>query len=71
LANSQSAAFKRRAAWSDRVRQIVHKYRQSFPIVAATDTDLDQALLAHEQHKLPFWDAMIGLPLDAPDVRSF
>jgi predicted nucleic acid-binding protein len=59
LGELSNSTIKRRAASSERVRQIVSAYRRSFPIVSTSENDLDQALLAHQQHKLPLWDAML------------
>jgi predicted nucleic acid-binding protein len=54
-----AAIIKRRAASAERAQRIVRSYRASFPIVPANEADLDDALLAHRQHNIPFWDAML------------
>ena len=59
LGELSNSALKRPATWADQLREIVHAYRRSFPIVAASEADLEQALLVHQQHNVPFWDAML------------
>lgn len=59
LGELASAMIKRRVASPSRVQQIVRAYRISFPVVPAVEADVEAALLAHEQHNIPFWDAML------------
>jgi predicted nucleic acid-binding protein len=58
LGELTNAVIKRRATFADRAQLIVRAYRESFPVVSATEADLDDAILAHQQHNIPFWDAM-------------
>lgn len=59
LGELSNSALKRRAKWADQLREIIQAYRRSFPIVASSEADLEQALLLHQQHNVPFWDAML------------
>lgn len=40
-------------------RQEIDGFRTAFPVCAADDDDLDQAMRAVEDHRLSFWDAML------------
>ena len=59
LGELSAAIIRRRAASVERAQRIVRSYRASFPIVPAIEADLDDALLAHRLHNIPFWDAML------------
>src|ERR1035441_769682 len=52
------SALKRRAEWADQLREIIQAYRRSFPIVASSEADLEQALLVHHPHNVPFLYSM-------------
>jgi predicted nucleic acid-binding protein len=58
LGELSNAIIKRRVASAARAQQIVRGYRESFPVIPATEADLEDAILAHQQHNLSFWDAM-------------
>jgi predicted nucleic acid-binding protein len=59
LGELSNAVLKRRPASAENAQRIVRAYRESFSVVSATEADLDDALLAHRQHNIPFWDAML------------
>jgi predicted nucleic acid-binding protein len=42
-----------------RARQEIEGFRTAFPVYAADQDDLDQAMRAVEDHRLSFWDAML------------
>jgi predicted nucleic acid-binding protein len=54
-----NSMIRRRAASAEMAQRIVSAYRRSFPIVAAVESDIDDAFYAHQQHTIPFWDAML------------
>jgi predicted nucleic acid-binding protein len=59
LGELMNAIIKRRTASASKAKQIIWAYRATFPIVPAAEADLEYALLAHQQHGIPFWDAML------------
>ncbi len=54
-----NAMLKRRAKSAVEAEQIILAYRETFTIVPAIEVDLNDAILAQQQHRLPFWDAML------------
>ncbi|MGD0798794.1 MAG: PIN domain-containing protein [Acidobacteriaceae bacterium] len=59
LGELSNAVAKRRIAAAAKAQQIVQAYRRSFPIIAATEADLDAALDAQQSHNISFWDAIL------------
>jgi predicted nucleic acid-binding protein len=59
LGELTNALLKRRAASATKAQQIVKAYRRSFPVIPAVETDLTDAIDAHQTHNVAFWDAML------------
>jgi predicted nucleic acid-binding protein len=59
LAELANALLKRRVASVLKIEQIVGAYRSSFPVTAATEADLADAIDTHRTYNISFWDAML------------
>ncbi len=59
LAELFNAFGKRRVLSHTAAEEIVLTYREIFTVVSAAETDLADAILAQQEHNLPFWDAML------------
>lgn len=59
LAELYNAMAKRRAVPPDKAAEIVDAYRRRFPVATANEEDLSDAIAAHRQHNISFWDAML------------
>jgi predicted nucleic acid-binding protein len=70
LAELANALLKRRVASVLKIEQIVGAYRSSFPVTAATEADLADAIDTHRTYNISFWDACSG-PLRAAPAALF
>jgi predicted nucleic acid-binding protein len=59
LGELYNAIAKRRAISAAETRAIILAYRETFPVIAATEADLVQAMQTHLHDGLHFWDAML------------
>jgi predicted nucleic acid-binding protein len=53
----------------DNARSFLARLRAVLPVHGAADADLDKAMAAAEQHRLPFWDALLWATADRVGVR--
>jgi predicted nucleic acid-binding protein len=59
LGELYNAMVKKRAIPAAQAQQVILAYRETFPVIAATEADLLDAILASQEHRIPFWDAML------------
>jgi predicted nucleic acid-binding protein len=59
LAEFYNVASRRRSGSVKEPEVLIADWRRLFPVVAATENTLDEAINAVKQHGLAFWDAML------------